>query len=708
MPSLIRHFAVLLAPAALFAGFDWGGNTCDGSGSFEQQIPHQSVVTVGEIPVGKTGVSIALRSDEDVDIQLYDKATGDPLVQWPDGALNGANVASTTYDGLTITYSGYNGDGTGLGHEYIRLTGTTNRTLVMKAFGYAAGYATVDYAWTGTQGCSDGPAASGSGSFDQYIQQNAVVTVGDLISGLSDVSVSLTSDEDVDIQLVDLSNGTKVVQWPDGLLSGATRGSVSYGGLTIEYSGYNGDGSGLGHEYIRITGTLDRTYRLSAFGYAAGNARVDYAWGGREQTVVAAITAKNGDLSAADRQMKYCKMNDSLFGFYRGTNHLYWMDMASDARLATYGGRSSTLTWLQGDLHTENYGAFDNDDGTIVYDLNDFDDSLIADYQYDLWRMATALILMMEANGFDVEDDQDTVIDAFVEYYLDTLASDAADDGEISRRYTEANTYGRLNDFLHDDVSADLGRNVMLEEWTVVTGSGRAFKLAHEDLESTGSVESDIRSHYASYVSTTTINDADYFAIKDIAKRINAGTGSLGTPRYYILIEGATSLDSDDVILDMKREDQPTGYGYLGSAERQRIDSVCADSACLAAAAYKSLQNDVDDHLGWVVMGDGAYLVRERSPYKKTFKTARLDSMTRLTKMAEQWGAILATDHARADRDSETSTLSNDFDSSVAAITDSSHSDFRALVREVAHEYAARAAEDYGYFQANFSFGSCP
>lgn len=272
--------AAAMIPAAGYAGFDWGGSgACDGSGSFEQQISQNGVVLVGEIPVGKEGVEITLESANDVDIQLFDKSSGEKLVQWPDGVLNGPSTQTMTHYGVGIEYSGYNGDGTGLGNEYIKLTGATDRELVMKAYGYAAGYATVNYAWTGTVDCSGGPAESGSGSFQQYIEKDAVVEVGELVEGLTDVTVYLRSDSDVDIQLADTQYGNKIVHWPNGILSGANKESTTYAGLTIEYSGYNGDGTGLGHEYIKITGTLDRSYTLSAFGYGAGYATVDYSWG---------------------------------------------------------------------------------------------------------------------------------------------------------------------------------------------------------------------------------------------------------------------------------------------------------------------------------------------------------------------------------------------------------------------------------------------
>ena len=100
---------------------------------------------VGLIPAGKADIRIDLQSEEDVDIQLYD---GDEaLVQWPDGQLNGPSESSLEHEGVTITYSGYNGDGTNFGYEYITISGTLTSDLTMKAYGYASGTAEVEYAW---------------------------------------------------------------------------------------------------------------------------------------------------------------------------------------------------------------------------------------------------------------------------------------------------------------------------------------------------------------------------------------------------------------------------------------------------------------------------------------------------------------------------------------------------------------------------------
>ena len=109
---------------------------------------------MGNIPAGKEYVYIKLTSDKDVDIQIIDQATGTKIVAWASsaaeaGLLNGATEACTTYQGVEYCYSGYNGDQTpnGKGNEWIRVNGTTNRELTMRAYGYRAGNALVEYSW---------------------------------------------------------------------------------------------------------------------------------------------------------------------------------------------------------------------------------------------------------------------------------------------------------------------------------------------------------------------------------------------------------------------------------------------------------------------------------------------------------------------------------------------------------------------------------
>jgi hypothetical protein len=249
--------------------YSWTGSANGGSGTFSQAVATDETVEVGSIPRGRSGVEIYLTCDEDVDIQLFDKATGAMVIGWPGGFAQ-PGLGTTTYNGVDIEYSGWNGDGTHYGHEFIKILDPTNRDFTMKAWGYRAGDATVDYLWAGSK-------TGGIGTFAQAIATDEVAEVGPIPAGLGGVEIYLTCDEDVDIQLFDKETGATVVGWPGGFAQPGP-GTTTYNGVDIEYSGWNGDGTNYGHEFIKILDPTNRAFTMKAWGYRAGNATVDYQW----------------------------------------------------------------------------------------------------------------------------------------------------------------------------------------------------------------------------------------------------------------------------------------------------------------------------------------------------------------------------------------------------------------------------------------------
>lgn len=330
MKSLLIAVALTFVVSGnVYAGFNWGNNEgqCSGSGQFGQSLLKDAIVYIGEIPKGKEGVFIKLLSQRDLDVQLYDKTTGAEIVAWPDGILNGPDKSSTNYYSMNIEWSGYRGDcpsfsyatedysvcsnSTSPGNEYININ-ETKRDLVMKAYAFRSGSASVQYSWTGTVGCTEGPAAKGEGTFQQYIvdyndDYEKTATVGEIPAGLKDIYIGLKSKEDVDIRLYD-EDGTLIIHWPNGKLPDSGKQSLNYKGVKIEYSGYGGDcpsynwslhnssQCSFGHEYIKIRGTTQNKFIMKAFGYQAGTASVDYSWG--KYTIFTGISG--GDALAGD------------------------------------------------------------------------------------------------------------------------------------------------------------------------------------------------------------------------------------------------------------------------------------------------------------------------------------------------------------------------------------------------------------------------
>lgn len=107
-----------------------------------------------------TDVKLKLQSPKDVDVELWDKKTGEAVIAFNVGKkcnklrsiCNASNKRSKKYGSTMITYSGYNGmkNANGIrkyGWEYIHLKGKTDRPFIMKVFGYRPGVALVTYSW---------------------------------------------------------------------------------------------------------------------------------------------------------------------------------------------------------------------------------------------------------------------------------------------------------------------------------------------------------------------------------------------------------------------------------------------------------------------------------------------------------------------------------------------------------------------------------
>ena len=75
------------------------------------------------------------------------------------------------------------------------------------------------------------------------------------------------------------------------------------------------------------------------------------------------------------------------FAFFCGTNHLYAASLGSEIAL------DAPITYVCGDLHVENFGSFKGDNGLVYFDLNDFDDALVAPFTVDVVRMLSSVLV---------------------------------------------------------------------------------------------------------------------------------------------------------------------------------------------------------------------------------------------------------------------------------------------------------------------------
>merc|ERR1711937_546201 len=130
------------------------------------------------------------------------------------------------------------------------------------------------------------PCKGGKGDFTMKLKQDQRVVVGKIPANMKDVWVKLRTDRDVDTELW-TANGKReiaIVAWRVGKIDSPSAASIKYAGGTIKYSGYNGIASkngalNFGHEDIKIHGKATVPFMMTAFGYVAGTAKIEYSWG---------------------------------------------------------------------------------------------------------------------------------------------------------------------------------------------------------------------------------------------------------------------------------------------------------------------------------------------------------------------------------------------------------------------------------------------
>ncbi len=116
--------------------------------------------------------------------------------------------------------------------------------------------------------------------------------------------------------------------------------------------------------------------------------------------------------------IRYGRMLTSPFAFYRGAALIMASDLAATPR-------SGLTVQCCGDAHLSNFGVFASPERRLVFDINDFDETLPGPWEWDVKRLAASMLIAAQYNGFPVKDQEQVVLDT-VEEYRTAMASFAA------------------------------------------------------------------------------------------------------------------------------------------------------------------------------------------------------------------------------------------------------------------------------------------
>lgn len=233
--------------------------------------------------------------------------------------------------------------------------------------------------------------------------------------------------------------------------------------------------------------------------------------------------------------MKYAKMQQSPFIFLRGACHLFYDTLPDVPALA-----KAPLAWCCGDVHFENFGSYTADNGLVYFDINDYDEAALAPCTWDIVRLLTSIRCGADALNATGAEALAVSRDCLFAYREALLRGKPL--------WVERDTAGGLvRDLLAEQHGHD--RPAFLDRRTLRQGGHRHLKV---DGNKALPVDDEQRRQVAEFMERFAADQPHpgFFKVLDVARRI-AGTGSLGVPRYVILVEGKGSPDGN-YLLDLK------------------------------------------------------------------------------------------------------------------------------------------------------------
>lgn len=336
--------------------------------------------------------------------------------------------------------------------------------------------------------------------------------------------------------------------------------------------------------------------------------------------VVERIVAFNAGRDPRRLAMKYTRMRASPFAFLRGTCHLFQVS------LGRFDLPESPAAWACGDLHFENFGSYKADNRLVHFDINDFDEAGLAPASWDLVRFLASL--RTAARDLSLSDDEaDTLCSAFVERYADALALGKA-------RWVERETAtGAVADLLGQ--LRQRQRAEFLRKRTIGRGAKLALRVdSGKALPTTSEQKARVGAFMEKFAATQ--SDPGFFEVIDVADRI-AGTGSLGTERYVVLVRGLGTPDAH-YLLDLKRATTSALLPHVPLAQ-----PAWRNEAVRIATLQQRMQAASMAFLHAVTLGRDAFVLRELQPGEDRVDVDRArDSLDRFRDVIHTMADVVA------------------------------------------------------------------
>jgi uncharacterized protein (DUF2252 family) len=401
--------------------------------------------------------------------------------------------------------------------------------------------------------------------------------------------------------------------------------------------------------------------------------------------------------------IRWGRMMASPFSYYRGAA----LPMASDLAATPVSGLAVQAC---GDAHLSNFGIFGSADRLLVFDVNDFDETLPGPWEWDVKRLAASMEVAGRDNGFSGKDRREIVGATAASYRramrdfaamtnldiwyahadVDQLQADyqsqmrARQRKEVDKALTKARTRDSMQEVSkltrvvggRPRIIADPPLLVPVNDLLPAKTDQEAFLAQIKDLIAT----------YRRTLETDRRYLLEEFQFADMARKV-VGVGSVGTRCWIVLLLGRDT--TDPLFLQVKEAEASVLSRFVGASKY-------ANQGLRVVAGQRLMQASSDIFLGWqrTAIGlDGKqrdFYVRQLRDWKFSMP---IESMVPrgMRQYGELCGWTLARAHARSgDRIAIAAYLggSDVFDKAItrfaAAYADQNVRDHKALVDAVA------------------------
>ena len=389
--------------------------------------------------------------------------------------------------------------------------------------------------------------------------------------------------------------------------------------------------------------------------------------------------------------IRYRRMLEGPGSFLRGTALLMAEDLAR-------GTSTGLKVQLCGDAHLSNFGVFLSPERELMFDVNDFDETSVGPFEWDVKRLASSLVVASHDLGHDERHQRDIAAAAAHEYRSAIIKFASQTRLEVwYARLDLDRVVKELRGFFSDAASRRVD-DVMRHVKGVATSSAQRTALRYgplgprivldaprfSEVDSVASSMSaddvvDVVSGYARTLSSDRQVLLSQFDIREVVRHV-VGVGSVGTECFAVLLTG--------------RDDHDTFFLQVKEARRSVIDQVQGQHTSLdfgerVVRGQKLMQATSDPFLGWDTLNRAdrsrSFYVRQLFNDRASVDVSRLNEAS-LVAYGRLCAWTLARAHARFGRAGEISAYlgrGGRFEESIAdfalSYRERNHRDFEAL-----------------------------